>query len=117
VIGIYVYDFSLRQYRQIRLKSTQVIWTVDTLTSQLSSSELDGGQGRRQRGAGGLAPNGGSPKKFSHNNGSLQMPPGLPEFIMGSYYYQRSCNLLQMHRPRLRRGVGVGPKSSVRKIN
>ena len=29
--------------RPIRLKSTQVIWTVDTLTSQLSSSELDGG--------------------------------------------------------------------------
>ena len=27
------------------------------------------------------------------------MPPGLPEFIMGSYYYQRCCNLLQMHRP------------------
>ena len=28
--------------RRIRLKSTQVNWTVDTLTSQLSSSELDG---------------------------------------------------------------------------
>jgi len=38
------------------------------------------------------------PKKISHNNGSLQMPPGLPEFIIGSYY-QRCCNLLQMHRP------------------
>jgi len=39
------------------------------------------------------------PNFFSHNNGSLQMPPGLPEVIMGSYYYQRCCNLLQMHRP------------------
>ena len=29
--------------RPIRLKSTQVIWTVDTLKGQLSSSELDGG--------------------------------------------------------------------------
>ena len=28
------------------------------------------------------------------------MPPGLPEFIMGSYYYQRCCNLLQMHTQR-----------------
>ena len=27
------------------------------------------------------------------------MPPELPEFVMGSYYYQRCCNLLQMHRP------------------
>ena len=31
------------------------------------------------------SPNGGSPKKFSHNNGIVQMPPGLPGFIMGSY--------------------------------
>ena len=50
-------------------------------------------------GQGVLPPNGGSPKNFSHNNGSVQMPPGLPEFIMGSYYYQRCYNLLQMHRP------------------
>ena len=28
------------------------------------------------------------------------MLPGLPEFIMGSYYYQRCCNLLQMHTQR-----------------
>ena len=31
------------------------------------------------------------------------MPPGLPEFIMGSYYYQRCCNLL----PRARLGYRV----------
>jgi len=55
-------------------------------------------QGRRQRGPGGIAPPM-APKKFSPNNGNAQMPPGLPEFIMGSYYYQRCCNLLQMHRP------------------
>jgi len=51
------------------------------------------------RGGQGVLPPPMAPKKFSHNNGNVQMPPGLPEFIMGSYYYQRCCNLLQMHRP------------------
>ena len=31
------------QNDKMTIKSTQVIWTVDTLTSKLSSSELDGG--------------------------------------------------------------------------
>jgi len=63
-------------------------------------------------------PSGGSPKFFSHNNGSVQMPPRLPDFMMGSYYYHRCCNLAVANACiGLRRGVGVGPKSSVRKIS
>jgi len=44
-------------------------------------------QGRRQRGAGVLLPppNGGSPKKISHNGSVRTNASGLPEFIMGSY--------------------------------
>jgi len=49
--------------RLIELKATHVIWTVDTLTSQLSSSELAGGSFLRgsvlSRQYGGLWPRGG----------------------------------------------------------
>jgi len=67
----------------------------------LKMAPFDRSRGVGRGGGRGSCPplNGGSPKKFWHNNGSVQMPPGLPEFIMGSYYYQRCCNLLQMHRP------------------
>ena len=43
------------------------------------------------------------------------MPPGLPEFVMRSYYYQ--CVVICCKCICLRRGVRVGPKRSVRKIN
>ena len=57
-------------------------------------------QGRRQRGdRGSCPPMAVRPKKFrTITAASVQMPPGLPEFIMGSYYYQCCCNLLQMYR-------------------
>ena len=74
---------------------------VDPLLRGCLSVRLSVTRGVGRGGTGGSCPppNGGSSKKISHNNGSVQMPPGLPEFIMGSYYYQRCCNLLQMHRP------------------
>ena len=66
--------------RPIRLKSTQVIWTVDTLKGQLSSSELDGGA---------FCPTGFCSK-------SLRGGGNLGDFLRGSYVLQSKISSRRM---------------------